>query len=504
MRQGRLQIRGRASRLLLGLSFWLPNQFAEAARTTRSTNQEPGTHISISQNRSRSLGLLTRGAIGANSSAKQPERCLLWGSVCNKFKGPCAGDNECTTDKCYEGKCATTPSCRPYGQSCYQYSETACCTGNCKPVTLVSDCLKLLGLTDDYSTHGGVNVDRQCANLGICQHWPGVTPPPGPQTTPWAVDPQDLASKYYNLPGITFTSTAVVDTSKMVARRVGQTYENISPDVVDVVGMKDAGLIFLSTDSYVALDMWSPFQMGQGPPDKVEVWCVAPILRGGAGGAVYAAGKNCCDKDAGFYCGDVEDSSVKSCIVLTSETDKYTYAREQVEHTYGKKFHGGGKGVTPELEGKVPFFCLMMKDYATEMTIVRPPQDTFYTYKPLAKTTYCVAPILRGSKDISKPIEFFAVGEDCCNLLDGSFTCGDVGVAGAHSGKGDVDMTSNYRIAVQQGEIRFGYKSVPKPMFVRWTKETLVPEGLTGPKIEFGKGARSMVKDAHKVSLLSS
>ena len=27
--------------------------------------------------------------------------------------------------------------------------------------------------------------------------------------------------------------------------------------------MKDAGLIFLSTDSYVALDMWSPFQMGQ-------------------------------------------------------------------------------------------------------------------------------------------------------------------------------------------------------------------------------------------------
>jgi len=482
---------------ILGLSFWLPIQLAAAARTTGTTHHEHATRIDVSQNRSRSLGLVVRGASGANSTAKQPERCLLYGAVCNPFSKPCAGDNQCTTDKCYEGKCGTTPSCRAYGQSCYQYAETACCTGNCKPVTIVSDCLRLLGLTDDYSTHGGVNVDRQCANLGVCQHWPGVPTPPGPQTTPWAVDPQDLASKYYNLPGITFQSDAVVDISKMVARRQGQTYENLSPDVTDVVGIKDAGLIFLSADSKVEVGMWSPYQLGQGPPDQVEVYCIAPILRNGAGGAFYAVGKNCCDKDAGFYCGDSEDPSVKTCIIVTSDGDKYQYARQQLEHTYGKEY-------TRAVEPEVPFFCNMIKDYETEMTIVRPPEDTFYTYKALAKQTFCVAPILRASKDISKPIEFFAVGEDCCNLLEGTFTCGDVGVAGAHSGKGDVDMTSDFRIGVQQGEIRFGYKSVPKPMFVRWTAEVLVPEGTTGPKIEYGKGARSMIKDAHKASLLKT
>lgn len=479
---------------LSGLGFWLPIQFAAAATTTRSTNIEPQDANSSGQNHSLRLLLHSR------TSGKQPERCLLYGSVCNPFKGPCNGDNECTTDKCYAGKCATTPSCRTYGQSCYQYHENSCCTGNCKAVTLVSDCLRLLGLTNDYSTHGGVNVDRQCANLGVCQGWPGQPVPPGPQTTPWAVDPQDLASKYYNLPGITFSTDAVVDTSKMVARRLGQTYENISPDLVDVVGMKDAGLVFLSADSSIALDMWAPYQMGHGAPDEVEVYCVAPILRAGAGGAFYAAGRNCCDKDTGFHCGDAEDASVKSCIIITSDTDKYQYARQQVENEFGKQFHGGGKGVTPE----VPFFCMMVKDYETEMTIERPPPLTLYTYKALSPITYCVAPILRSSKDTSKPIEFFAVGENCCNNLDGSFTCGDVGVDGARSGKGDVDMTSDFRIAVQQGEIRFGYKSVPKPMFVRWTAEVLVPEGLTGPKIEFGKGARSMIKGAHKASLLKT
>lgn len=496
MRRGRLQAPWRLSVFLLGLSVRLPLQFAGAARTRGATNRElrGANSSSSSQNHSHSLGLLRRGT---TNRTKQPERCLLYGAICNGFEGACASDFECTTDKCYEGKCAMTPSCRTYGKSCYQYAPHSCCTGNCKPVTLVSDCLRLLGLTNDYSTHGGVNVDRQCANLGVCQGWPGQPVPPGPQTTPWAVDPQDLASKYYNLPGITFSTDAIVDTSKMIARRLGQTYENIQPDTVNVVGMKDAGLVFMSEDSKVELDMWAKFQMGHGSPDEVETYCVAPILRGGAGGAFYAAGKRCCDEDAGFNCGDAGKPGA-ACIIITSETDKFQYARQQVENLYGKKYHGGGKGVEPE----VPYFCFMAIDYSTEMTIKRLPEDTLYSYKPLAKTTYCAAPVLRSSKDISKPIEFFAVGEDCCNLGDGSFTCGDVGVEGARSGKTDVDMTADFRTAVQMGEIRFGYTSVPKPMFVRWEKEVLVPDELTGPEIKLGKGARSMVKDAHKALLL--
>merc|ERR1719487_1438339 len=126
----------------------------------------------ISASRAVELGKKSLASHIAAANSKQPIRCAL--QPCHPFEASCGADTNCVTDHCYEGKCALGPKCRPYGEVCYTYAPHTCCTGECKPVALENDCLRFLGLTSDITTHGGVNVDRQCENLGTCGAWPGM------------------------------------------------------------------------------------------------------------------------------------------------------------------------------------------------------------------------------------------------------------------------------------------------------------------------------------------
>lgn len=417
----------------------------------------------------------------ARTSSRQPNRCKDDGwAECFGFGHDCPAVENCATDMCYEGKCGMGPRCKPYGQKCYNYAPHVCCTGECKPIQLRSECLRLLGMTEMVAAKQGIAIDKQCETIGYCSLWEGMKPPPGPRITPWAVTLDDHVSKYYNLPAVTFTPDAKVDTSQFIAMREGQTYENLDP-VTEPGTVRDGGTYFFTSDSIVDTKIWSKYTEG------INTYCIAPILRGGLGGAFFAIGKDCCDKTDGFYCGDPETNDAKACVVIRAERTKYNYAFQAMEAKGdGDKFHGekAGGGIDTDR----PIFCRWVKNYLEEVK-PKEPEDTFYLFKSLAKTTYCVAPII-SSSGLPAEQQYWAAGTDCCSKEDG-FHCDDSEVQGAHSGKSDVDATGKFFHSVKVGEIKYGWKTVDHPLFVHWSKGILVPppgDASYKADVKFGKG----------------
>jgi len=113
---------------------------------------------------------------------------------------------------------------------------------------------------------------------------------------------------------------------------------------------------------------------------------------------------------------------------------------------------------------------------------------------------YCVAPILSGPRTSeeegsSSTPQFYAAGENCCSER-GNFECGDISVAGAHSGVVLDDRAGIFAAAVRMASSVHGLPA-PRgaPMFVRWTaspagfKEALwskaTSEGVTACIVHF-------------------
>jgi hypothetical protein len=273
------------------------------------------------------------------------------------------------------------------------------------------------------------------------------------------VRPDDLASKYYNLVGITFAPKVVARTDMHIARKVGQTYDGVTPDNTAPGSIRDAGVVIFSADSEVKTSWYAKILEG------TTTYCIAPILRKGLGGGFFAVGKDCCD--SGFNCGDVADPNVKSSIVLAKETEKYASALQLLEVAHGKSYHGKDKGIKTPL----PLYVLIKRRYAEE--IAAPPPEYVYVYH--SKNTYCVAPVWTEDKSPKgKEINFWAVGQDCCSPE--SFECGDVGVAEARSGELVTDITGEWRLAVTMATMKWGVTTPKQPIFVKWVKETLVPD----------------------------
>lgn len=393
--------------------------------------------------------------------SKQPLRCAA--APCASFGSECEKDENCVTDKCWGKKCAQGPTCKAYGKVCQTYAAHECCTGKCTPVTIPHDCFRLLGLEKDIAEHAGLkaNVDRQCDVLGVCAAWPGQDVGPGPLTTPWAVRPDDLASKYYNFVGVTFAPKVVVKTEMHIARNVGQTYEEVTADDTHPATVRDAGVIIFSEDSGVKTGWWAKVQEG------ITSFCIAPILRNGLGGGFFAVGKDCCDDAGGFTCGDVADPSVKSAVVLAQETEKYASALQLLEAAHGKSYHGKDKGVKTPL----PLYVRIIRNYIHE--IAAPPPEYVYVYH--SKVTNCVAPVWKeDDSPEGKEINFWAVGQDCCSQE--SFECGDVAKADARSGELVTDITGEWRLAVTMATVKWGVKTPQQPIFVKWVEKTMVPD----------------------------
>jgi len=418
-----------------------------------SANSSAGASI-------RSVLLTGRKTLGKMLPASL--RCL---GQCKPFGADCGGHQDCITDMCYKGKCGYDTKCRAAHETCYQYAPHVCCSGECEPVGLQNDCIRMLGVPMDVSKRDpGRNMDRECEFIGSCKAWPGQPMPPGPQSTPWAVPPNDYANKYYDLAGVTFSEDAKVETADFIARKGGQIYENVAADVTKPGGMRDAGVVVFDADSAVKPEWWASYVEG------IMTYCIAPILKGGNGGGFYAVGKDCCTKEEGFTCavgGLPKD--VKAGVVLAQQTEKYANALQVLENQHGKEFHGDAFGVTTLL----PLYLHMVVNYQKQLEA--PPLDFVYV-APL-KTTYCVAPILSKSGKVKKAdqINFWAVGIDCCDIKTG-FHCGDVADPEARSGVTDNDDSGEYRLAIQMAEIKYSIKSLPRPMYFHWTKETLVAD----------------------------
>lgn len=392
---------------------------------------------------------------------EQPLRCAA--SPCASFGSECKKDENCVTDKCWGEKCAAGPTCKEFGTVCYTYAAHDCCTGKCIPVTIPHDCFRLLGISKDIEKNSvfKANVDRQCDVLGVCAAWPGQDLGPGPLTTPWAVRPDDLASKYYNFVGVTFAPKVVVKTDMHISRNVGQTYEGVTADDTHPATIRDAGVVIFSEDSEVKTGWFAKVTEG------IVNFCIAPILRNGLGGGFFAVGKDCCDENGGFTCGDVADPSVKSSVVLAQETEKYASALQLLEAAHGKSYHGNKKGIKTPL----PIFVRIIRNYLQE--IAAPPPEYVYVYH--SKITYCVAPVWKEEDSLEgKEVNFWAVGQDCCSQE--SFECGDVGVADARSGELVTDITGEWRLAVTMATVKWNVKTPAQPIFVKWVEKTLVPD----------------------------
>lgn len=406
------------------------------------------------------------GGGGANRAVRdfaarlrQPLRCAI--SSCAPFGDNCEKDENCVTDKCYDKKCGMGPTCRTKGTLCYQFGSHNCCTGECVPVLLKSDCFKMLGVRDSIHTHGGIQVDRQCETLGVCGGWPG-TPPSTSLTRPWTVKAEETAAKYYSFKELTFDHSAIPILDDFVAMRAGQVHKSVAADTALPGSLRDAGVVIFDNESAVDTGVWSSYKEG------VVTYCVAAVVKGSSGGNFYAVGRDCCDEQKGFYCGDVADASVKSGLVMAADTQRYAQASQSliVQH--------GGLYLPPSaVEGgkdppAVPLFVKMVKLWNQERLV--PPLG--YSYVPLAKVTNCVAPIWTGEK-IDKPVQYFAAGTDCCSLEEG-FHCGPVDAPDAHSGKVLEDLTGELRQAAVIATVKYGFQMATRPIFVSWTEEELV------------------------------
>lgn len=307
---------------------------------------------------------------------------------------------------------------------------------------------------------GSFNADRECANVGVCKSWPGQEVQPV-QSTPWAVPATDVAGKYWNMRGITFAAGAYVRTDLFAMRKIGQKYEGVEPDTWYPSTIRDAGVLIFAENSTVQTDLAVVHK------ESGFSFCLAPITRDGLGGGYYAVGKNCCDQNGEFKCGDVGKPGTLNGVVLTSDLQQWGLAVTLFERTHGEKIHGESKGI----KSPQPFFVRIFQDYALELA--RQPPEFGYTYVTPLPAVWCVAAIWNSPDLPDKEINFWAAGQNCCT--QDSFNCGPVQSATARSGKAVMDTNSDYRAAVQMAMMRYNIKAPLRPYFVNWTEEILVP-----------------------------
>lgn len=95
-----------------------------------------------------------------------------------------------------------------------------------------------------------------------------------------------------------------------------------------------------------------------------------------------------------------------------------------------------------------------------------------------AGKVYCVAPIVGAGQAADAPVDFWAIGTDCCAIGASDFRCGDYSKAAARSGLRFLESDSwfperhLYRLAVEGAEGLFNIKS-PNPMFFTWVQDPL-------------------------------
>jgi len=390
---------------------------------------------------------------GSHFRGTQPFRCAT--SVCKPFDSDCGGNSECVTDKCYEGKCGMGATCSPAQTVCFTDSPHTCCTGVCQAVIVRSDCMKLLNLDHGSSVlaHEGVNVDRQCDRVGICEHWPGKAKGPGILTTPWAVDPGDNVAKYYALAGLTFKAGTQIDVARVVSRRVGRIREGVNPAKTRPRAVNDAGILKFVPGSFVMRDIVMAYEFGD------QLYCIAPILLNGEGGGYFAVGIDCCTKTE-FQCGDHNGTAG---IVINSELTNFGQAHINLETEQGPKYHREGFGIKTD----APMFVQWTWNPEEKRSNPSDPRITYV--QDNTNRTFCTAPIGIGVE----PVGFVAVGDNCCD--DHSFSCGPADNPDASSGALVTDLTGDYINALKQGEFAYGYSTAPKPIFLAWTAEVLVP-----------------------------
>lgn len=325
------------------------------------------------------------------------------------------------------------------------------------PVLLLSDCLKLLGLDADVQGHAGINVDRQCENLGVCASWPDHNGPSA-LSTPWAVTANDEPSKYFQMQGLTFAEGVTPIPDFFVARRVGQTHTGVAAASTLPGAVRDAGVLIFTEDSSVEAEQWSSYVEG------IVTYCIAPIVEGGEGGSFFAVGRNCCSQ-GNFACGDL---SARSGLVLAGpDVGKYAQALEKLKAEQGTSLKQSAS--VASARQILPTFLWMKENYAAELNT----QHLDYTFVVPAKSTTCVAPIWHSGEAPTGVISFFAAGTDCCSL-EGGFHCGDVDDPDAHSGEVLPDLPGDYRQTAVMLTQKFGVEMAPRPIFVSWTSKTLV------------------------------
>jgi len=316
-------------------------------------------------------------------------------------------------------------------------------------------------------------LNRQCQNLGVCEAFDSSKATSNVLSTPWSVPATDLAVKYAQRGQLTFKEGSIVRTDLFVARKVGQTYDQIPADSMKPGAIRDAGVVIFTDDSKVHPEFGKVYTEG------VITYCVAPILRNGVGGGYYAVCKGdtrqATLKACGtmekfkFECDDSLSDVIKSGLVMGAETEKYMSAQQLIESEHGWKFHDKTKGIMTPL----PMFVRIMKDYVQEA--LHPHAGYTYVATMPAEVTQCVAPIMDGTGKQTSA-EFWAAGVNCCDAKTG-FKCGDVGKPGARSGErlaGDMAML---HAAIAMAELRYNLKPLPPnvPSYWMWTEKTLVP-----------------------------
>lgn len=407
------------------------------------------------------------GLVTKQSDAAHPFRCSLPTSKCVAFGSDCKVDGDCFSHHCYQKKCGYAKQCSKNGGLCRQYSSHTCCSGKCKPVTMVDDCHRLLKGTGSPALDQGVNLNRQCQHLGVCSPFDENAAGPNILSTPWAVAATDLAVKYNQRGQLTFKEGSIVRKDLFVARSVGQTYDAIPADTMKPGAIRDAGVIVFTDDSKVHPELGKVYTEGVAP--NAVSYCVAPILRNGLGGGYYAVCMGQCgtaDKFK-FECDDSLNENIKSGLVIGGATEKYMTAQQMIEAEHGWKFHDKTKGIVTPL----PMFVRIMKDYVSEA--LKP--HFGYTYVTPVKVTQCVAPIMDGTGKQTSA-EFWAAGFDCCDAKTG-FQCDDVDKKGARSGERIADSTGLLHAAITMAELRYNLKTLPPavPTYWKWQKPILVP-----------------------------
>lgn len=393
-----------------------------------------------------------------------PFRCSMPTSKCTSFGTDCKQDGDCYSYHCYQGKCGYAKQCSVNGEICRSYSSHTCCSGKCKPVTMVDDCHRLLKGSGSPAMNHGVNLNRQCQNLGVCQPF-DETKSAGVLMTPWSVAATDLAIKYNQRGQLTFKEGSIVRKDLFIARNIGQTYDQVPADTMKPGAIRDAGVIVFTDDSKVNTEFAKSYKEGE------IVYCVAPILRNGLGGGYYAVGINCCGDPPRipfkFECGDALSDTIKSGLVIGGGTEKYATAMSMIEPEHGWKFHDKTKGIMTPL----PFYVHILKDYVQEALT----PHAGYVYVAPAQITQCVAPIMDGTGKQTSA-EFWAAGIDCCDAKTG-FSCGDVDKAGARSGERFAGDPAAMHAAITMAEMRYNLKPLPPtvPTYWTWTEKTLVP-----------------------------